>query len=495
MSAPRSLVRLAVGVITAVSVMTTAAAPPANASPDDPGLRTKIRSVLRDTRVAQGRTGAIVLDASDGRELVKRHAGWGIIPASNTKIATAVTAMHTLGPGYRFKTEVIRRGRVSSGTLSGNLYLKGYGDPTLRRSDLKKLAGRVHDAGIRTVTGALVADSSFFDNVGYNRTWNTSYADDYYAAKVSGLTLAPDADYDAGTVRINYAPGSAAGKPARISFTPKAARSYLRVSNKATTGKRGTRVTFAASRTYGSATIKLRGKVPRGRSTGHTLITVARPDLYAATVFRAELTRAGVAVRGTTKARATPAGHRTVIARDTSMTLSKLLVPFLKLSNNTHAEALTKAMGTLQGRPGNWADGLSYTRAYLKHLGAPMKHVRLHDGSGLSRGNRLTARGLARVLYRVQRAPWFDAFYAALPVAGNTKRMVGGTLRHRMNGTRAADNARAKTGTLTGVTALSGYVRGRDGRRYVFSMLSNYSGTSPRPVEDEFVRTLAARRR
>jgi D-alanyl-D-alanine carboxypeptidase/D-alanyl-D-alanine-endopeptidase (penicillin-binding protein 4) len=481
-------------VITAVAVI-TAAAPTATASPDDPGLRSKIRSVLQDGRVADARSGAIVLDAGDGRELVKRHPGRGIIPASNTKIATAVTAMHILGPGYRFKTEVIRRGKVSGGTLSGNLYLKGYGDPTLRRSDLERLARRVRHAGIRTVTGKLIADASFFDNVGYNRTWNTDYADDYYAATVSALTLAPDADFDAGTVRINYGPGKVAGKPARISFTPKAARTYLRVSNKATTGKRGARMTFSASRRYGSATIKLRGKVPRGRSTGHTLITVARPDLYAAGVFRAELARAGVVVRGRTKAVSTPAGHRTVIARDTSMTLSKLLVPFLKLSNNTHAEALTKTMGTLKGRPGNWADGLSYTRAYLKQLGAPMKHVRLHDGSGLSRGNRLTARGLARVLYKVQRAPWFKSFYAALPVAGNTKRMVGGTLRHRMNGTRAANNARAKTGTLTGVTALSGYVRGRDGRRYVFSMLSNYSGASPRPVEDEFVRALAARRR
>jgi D-alanyl-D-alanine carboxypeptidase/D-alanyl-D-alanine-endopeptidase (penicillin-binding protein 4) len=94
-------------------------------------------------------------------------------------------------------------------------------------------------------------------------------------------------------------------------------------------------------------------------------------------------------------------------------------------------------------------------------------------------------------LYRVQRESWFPAFSAALPVAGNSDRMTGGSLRYRMTGTRAANNARAKTGSLTGVTSLSGYVRGRDGRRYVFSMLSEYSGTSPRPVEDKFVVALA----
>ena len=98
---------------------------------------------------------------------------------------------------------------------------------------------------------------------------------------------------------------------------------------------------------------------------------------------------------------------------------------------------------------------------------------------------------MAKLLYRVRREPWFDAFYASFPVAGNRQRMVGGTLRNRMNGTRAANNARAKTGTLTGVTALSGYVTGADGRRYVFTMLSNYRGATPRPVENTFVVTLA----
>jgi len=131
----------------------------------------------------------------------------------------------------------------------------------------------------------------------------------------------------------------------------------------------------------------------------------------------------------------------------------------------------------------------------MKRLGAWSTKLRLVDGSGLSRSDELTPKAVATVLYQARRAPWFSSFYAALPVAGDPRRMVGGSLRDRMNGTRAADNARAKTGSLTGVTALSGYVRGRDGRKYVFSMISNYTGTSPRPVEDKFVETLADRRR
>ena len=128
---------------------------------------------------------------------------------------------------------------------------------------------------------------------------------------------------------------------------------------------------------------------------------------------------------------------------------------------------------------------------YLRKVGMAMEGVRLSDGSGLTRNNRLTSRALAKLLFKARREPWFDAFYASFPVARNRERMVGGTLRNRMNGTRAAYNARGKTGTLSGVTALSGYVTGADGRRYVFSMLSNYTGATPRPVENTFVIALA----
>ena len=221
-----------------------------------------------------------------------------------------------------------------------------------------------------------------------------------------------------------------------------------------------------------------------------------RPDLYAAAVFRAELKKAGVTVRGGTASLATPATKRAVLATDYSMPLSQLLVPFLKLSNNMHAEALTKAMGAKRsGAPGTWSNGLAATRAYLAVAKVPLSGVSLSDGSGLTRANTLTPRALGTLLVNVQKERWFPTFQRALPVAGNTSRMVGGTLRYRMNGTRAANRAWAKTGTLTGVTALSGYVQGRDGRLYTFSMLSQYSGSTPRPVEDKLVVALAGWRR
>ncbi len=496
-TAPRALV-VAVAVGLAISgagfVGPPDHLPTAAARVSDPALASKIASVMKDSRITKGRTSAVVYDAATGSELYQRSGGRASIPASNTKIVTAAAALHTLGPGYRFRTEVISRAAVSGGTLDGRLYLKGYGDPTSRSGDYAALAQRVRAAGIRTVTGKLVVDATYFDSVRYNPTWKTGYADDYYAAPISALTLAPNTDYDSGTVIIRYRAGSV-GKKAKITTTPAAAAASLDLRNLTTTGKKGSSTTFSASRIHGSDTITLRGRVGAGRS-GSRLITVNRPDLYAAAVFRAELKKAGVTVRGGTTVLVTPTSGRRVLGTDYSMPLSQLLVPFMKLSNNMHAEALTKAMGAKRsGAPGTWAKGLAATRAYLSATGVPLTGLVLTDGSGLTRSNTITPRAMGTLLVKVQRETWFAAFKASLPVAGNSNRMVGGTLRRRMNGTRAADNAWAKTGTLTGVTALSGYVRGRDGRLYVFSMLSQYSGASPRPVEDKLVVALAGWRR
>lgn len=465
---------------------------PAQAVPDAK-LTSKINSVMKDPGVQRARSGVVVLDSSGGL-LYNRYGTRAVMAASNTKILTAAAAMHTLGPGYRFKTEVISRHKIVNGTLQGPLYLKGYGDPTSRQSDYAWLAKQVRAAGITRVKDRLYVDASYYDAQRYNPGWSTAYADDYYAAEISALTVAPNADLDSGTVIVNYRPGSV-GKKAKITTTPAAAASYVKIDNTTVTSARGTSTSFSARRSYGSSTIRVSGRVPSGRAPGQWLITVAKPELYAGAVFRAELAKAGVTVAEGTSAGVTPTTSRRRVGLDTSMKLSSLLVPFMKLSNNMHAEALTKAMGAKKGRPGSWKDGLGYTTAYLRSLGVPMAGVTLTDGSGLTRRNTMTPLALATVLHKVRREPWFAQFQTSLPVAGRRERMVGGTLRKRMNETVAAGNARAKTGTLSGVTALSGYVNGADGRLYVFSMLSNYSGSTPRPVEDALVVTLAGWRR
>jgi D-alanyl-D-alanine carboxypeptidase/D-alanyl-D-alanine-endopeptidase (penicillin-binding protein 4) len=208
-------------------------------------------------------------------------------------------------------------------------------------------------------------------------------------------------------------------------------------------------------------------------------------------VLRAELAKLGVTVAGPIMIATTPATGRHLIGRDTSMPLSAMLQPFLKYSNNMIAEALSKTMSRKTGGKGTSLGGAAQTRAYLASLHVPLAGVVLVDGSGLSRATKLTPRALIATLVAVRKEKWFPAFYSALPVAGNANRSVGGPLRSRLNHTRAANNAHAKTGSMTGVTALSGYVTGRNGHLYVFSMLSEYGAVSPRPVENSLVLTLA----
>ena len=448
-------------------------------------LSSRLSSILDDAR-SRKETDVSVLDAETGAVVYARRATTAGLPASNAKVVTAAAALHELGPGYRFTTDVVRRGRVGDGVLHGSLYLVGHGDPTTRQSDYAALARQVRAAGITKVTGKVVADGSFFDSQRYNPGWSTSYSSEYYAAQTAALTVAPNADYDSGTVLVTVKGGSRDRRPT-VSTTPAAASKYVELVNRATTTGS---TSLSLSRRAGGNSITVRGHVRSGRSWSG-LVTVDKPELYAAAVFRRELDRVDVTVAGGTTLGTTPASKRTRVARDTSMTLAQLLVPFLKLSNNLHAEALTKTMGAQDGRPGSWPAGLARTTAYLRDLGVPMKGVSLADGSGVSRRDRLTPLALTTLLVEVRDEPWWAAFEAGLPVAGVNSHLGGGTLRHRMNGTRAAGNAHAKTGSLTGVTALSGYVTGRDGRRYAFAMLSTYTGATPRPVENEVVVALA----
>jgi serine-type D-Ala-D-Ala carboxypeptidase/endopeptidase (penicillin-binding protein 4) len=213
--------------------------------------------------------------------------------------------------------------------------------------------------------------------------------------------------------------------------------------------------------------------------------------MYAADVFRRALAAHGVTVSGDTTRGTTPS-HAKVVTTRQSMPLSQLATPYLKLSNNMIAEILVKAIGHKVTGHGSWTAGLPVIAKYLKTLGVDTSQVKQTDGSGLGRTNHTTVTQLSNVLKAAQSKSWFPVFYNAIPIAGQPDQLVGGTLRSRMVGTPAAGNVHAKTGTLTGVTALSGYVKDPSGQRLIFSIVFNgYQGSAPTDLQDKIAVRLA----
>ena len=486
----RLIARTLIGVgLTLALLLAPTQTPAAQASPTAPKLEAAVRKVMSDPR-AKG-TSLRIVDAQDGTRIYTHWSTRAKIPASNTKLLTAAAALDILGTGFQFRTSVLSPSAPKSGSVS-SLTIRGGGDPTTLESDFASLAKQVRASGVRTVTGKLVVDDTYFDQVGYNPTWSTSYLSDYYAAQISGLTLAPNTDYDSGTVIVT-AKARGKGQPASLSITPASAAKSIKLVNRTkttTTGSSG----VTLKRAKGTNTITVSGSIRTSAST-RGWVTVDRPELVAAAVFRVQLAKQGVKVVGSTVQGTTPKGAK-VLATDTSMTLAKLMVPFMKLSNNMHAETLTKTIARKKtGKPGTWSAGTAAIVSWLKTQKLDTRELVLKDGSGLSRSNRIRPILITSALVKFTQKSWFATYRNSLPVAAIPDRMVGGSLRSRMVGTAGAGKVRAKTGTLTGVTALSGYITDRDGRVYAFSMISNYSGSTPRPLEDKVAVTVAGYRR
>ncbi|MDN3356019.1 D-alanyl-D-alanine carboxypeptidase/D-alanyl-D-alanine-endopeptidase [Actinomadura sp. DC4] len=472
---------LAGGVVAASGVTIPAQAEvreaPARTAAGD--LKTDLDQILADGRLTGATAGVTVRDAGTGAVLYTHNADQRVVPASNNKLETTAAAFGILGTGYRFRTDVSTRG--------GRLYLRGTGDPTLDAAAYDRLAADVAAKGVKTVKGDLVADDSWFEGPRLGPDWDPTDFPYYYAAEISALTVTSNADLDVGTVLVDVVPGEPGQQP-KVSVTP--GTGVVTIDNRATTGAVGSASTVSVDRTVGTNTIVVSGSIPAGVKFEDEA-TVQDPALYAADVFRRALKAHGVTVKGDITHGTTPRGARVVTARR-SIPLSQIAVPYLKLSNNMIAEILVKEIGKKVTGHGSWTAGLPVVAKYLKTLGVDTSQVKQTDGSGLGHSNYTTATQISNVLKAVQRKSYFPVFYDALPIAGQPDRFVGGTLRSRMGGTPAAGNVHAKTGTLTGVSALSGYVKDPAGRRLIFSIVFNgYKGGAPTDLQDKIAVRLA----
>ncbi|MFL6131612.1 MAG: D-alanyl-D-alanine carboxypeptidase/D-alanyl-D-alanine-endopeptidase [Nocardioidaceae bacterium] len=455
----------------------------------DAALTSSIDTILSDPRLDGAMVSVAVRDANTGEPLYERNETQRLNPASNMKLFTSAAALDALGPDYRFGTDLLTDGRVRNGTLTSDLYLRGGGDPTLLAEDYRDLARQLSAAGVRRVQGDLVADDSFFDDVPLGAAWSWDDEPFYYSAVTSALTVAPDTDYDSGNVIVHTAPAAEAGGRPVVALQPQT--DAVVVDNRATTGPAGSGNSLSVERQHASDRVVITGSIAAGATEDTEWVTVPDPTAYAADVLARALDAEGIRVFGRVR-QATVSPAARVLARHESMTVEQLLTPFMKLSNNMHAEALVKTMGQEATGTGSWDAGLAVVRDYAKRIGVDTSTARISDGSGLSRFDLLGADHVADLLLAVRSEPWFRAWYAALPVTGNPDRFTGGALRSRMRNTPAANNLHGKTGSMTSVTALSGYVANADGRDLVFSMISNNFLLSPRSAEDALGVALAS---
>lgn len=441
------------------------------AANENGNLGQEIQQILNDSQgLAGALTGISIRSAETGETIYERGAQTRLRPASNLKLLTAAAALETLGEDHTFQTELYIKGVQGGHVLQGNVYLKGKGDPTLLEMDFDELAASLKHRQVKLVHGDLIGDDSWYDDVRYSQDLVWSDEQEYYGAAVSALTASPNEDYDTGTIILEITPGEKAGKRATVKLKPET--DYVKVINKTETEPEDGNKKIEVERSHGTQVITVTGTIPEHAGVTKEWISVKDPTEYALSLFEKSMKKHGIKVLGKRKKGKTPVGAD-MIATHQSMPLSQLLVPFMKLSNNSHAEVLVKEMGKEAEGEGSWKDGLKVARNQLKSMGLNMQTIMMRDGSGISQVNMIPANEITKLLYTVQEKTWFPAYLNALPIAGNENRMVGGTLRKRMKGTYAAGNVRAKTGTISGTSSLSGYVTTKRGEKVIFSIILN----------------------
>ncbi|MEV0650480.1 D-alanyl-D-alanine carboxypeptidase/D-alanyl-D-alanine-endopeptidase [Phytomonospora sp. NPDC050363] len=488
----RLLIKILVpAVIAAGSVVAAVNAAGAETTPDA-RLAEILDGVLGDPRLEGAQSTVQVRDAATGETVYDHGGDHAGIPASTMKLLTSAAAMDILGPEHRFVTDVRTDGSLRHGVLDGDLYLRGTGDPTMIDADYDDLARQLAEAGVTAVTGDLVADDTWFDSRRLGLEWAWDDEPYQFAAQVSALNLSAfDTDYNTGTVFIEVIPG-AEGTTPRVRIDPPS--KYVKVSNTAKTVAADGEYDVWIERRHGSNVIDVSGTIPVGAEPAADLASVWEPTGLVAEIFRTAMKKHGITVLGGTRTgRATPENAEVLAARK-SMPLSEMLVPFMKYSLNSHGEVLVKTIGRAVSGEGTWDAGLSAIGDYLTAKGLDDGKYVIGDGSGMTRRTYVPTAEILDLLVAVRSEPWFATWEAALPVAGDPDPLVGGTLRSRMRGTPAAGNVHAKTGSMTGVSTLSGYVTDADGRALVFGVQLNHLVTqeSVRPIEDMIAVALAS---
>lgn len=412
--------------------------------------------VLAPDRATPLEVGVAVRCTRDDQMWGERGSELVLNPASGTKLLTTAAALTRLPADTRWATRV--HGAHASGEVTGDLVLVGGGDPWLEAADLDRLAKLVAAAGVRRVTGDVVADVSHFEPPALPPAYDQKVTDAGYRPAVPALGVA------FGAVVVSVRPGKAVGDPVRVSTTPAGPSIVIESSARTVAGKAQNLVDVASrAGVDGKTRIVVTGTLGVKAPAQGVKKRVEDPARVALDIFRAALARHGVEVDGKVRVEREPSPHGPEIARIESRSLAEIVREINTFSNNFMAESLFVHMGEDASGRASWARATRVMTTVLVELGLAAESFRVVNGSGLYDATHVSARAMVALLDRmVDHA----AFKGSLAIAGES-----GTLRKRMK--RIAGKVLGKTGTLDDATSLSGYVTARSGCPLAFSVIVN----------------------
>ena len=450
-------------------------------------LRADLGAIFDAAITAHAEWAVVVRALDTGERLYDRNGGKLMMPASNMKIVTLAGAAQSLGWDARFSTSVETTAGVDGGVLRGDLFVRGGGDPTINTRNARGAAvfaewiSALKAAGIQEVGGRIIGDDGYFDDEGIGAGWAWDYLQYGYAAPVGAL------QYNEDIAELTVTPAAGIGEPAVVRISP---GSGFTIVNATATSAAGVAETIDYRRPLDGTRLEVSGTVPISASpssvapspqarTVSRQVAVVNPTVFFVQSFKEALSAAGIRVIGDAvdlddvpmpeRTAVETAGARRVLVKSESAPLREIAVVLMKVSQNLYAETLLKASGVAAGKAGTVEGGREAVKAALRGWQIDDRSLVMADGSGLSRYNYVSAALLTDILVHMWNdAAHREAFVATLPVAGKD-----GTVATRMRRSRAEGNAMTKTGSISNVRALSGYVRTRDGEMLAFSILAN----------------------
>jgi serine-type D-Ala-D-Ala carboxypeptidase/endopeptidase (penicillin-binding protein 4) len=428
-----------------------------------PLFQKKIKKILSNSCLRKNNYGIKIYSLDRGESLFALRDKKLFIPASNLKVLTTAVALETLGPNYRFPTQLSTDGILKGGVLDGNLYIKGYGDPKFVTEQMWLLVNELKNLPLTKITGNIIGDDSFFDNQKRVKTWIKNPGAQAYEAPLGALS------FNFNTVQAYVSPGAKSGSRPNIVIEPDT--EYITLDNQARTLKPGTRNRLIVNRVDrdGYDEITVSGGIRLDQARAQYFLNITDPTQYTLSAIKKYLGHVGIQFRGKLEKGSVPETAQELLTHE-SEPLSLALQGLNKFSNNFVAEQIIKTIGAEKyGSPGTTQKGLKVVEEYLMELGYDPDQYNVLDGSGLSRQNRLSPQMFIDVLRHAKSdLGIYPEFVSALGVMG-----VDGNVKNRMRGVKISDRARVKTGTLNFVSALSGYFQSRDGETFAFSFLMN----------------------